>query len=172
MTNLTASECAAWLDAHDDYLIISHRRPDGDTLCSGAALCSALRRRGKRAWCFANPETSDTYRPFVEPYEAPEGLLPSTVITVDVASEGIFPAGVATPIPLAIDHHPSNSRFAENLCLAAERSSCGELVLDIIRALCGDVTAGEARLLLRGAERPHIAGRPGVNFHPSVHTSP
>ena len=45
MTNLTASECAAWLDAHDDYLIISHRRPDGDTLCSGAALCSALRRR-------------------------------------------------------------------------------------------------------------------------------
>ena len=147
MTNLTASECAAWLDAHDDYLIISHRRPDGDTLCSGAALCSALRRRGKRAWCFANPETTDTYRPFVEPYEAPEGLLPSTVITVDVASEGLFPAGVKGPIPLAIDHHPSNSRFAENLCLAAERSSCGELVMEIIKALCGSMTAGEANLL-------------------------
>lgn len=145
--NLTASECAEWLDAHDDYLIISHRRPDGDTLCSGAALCSALRRRGKRAWCIANPETTDTYRPFVEPYEAPEGLLPSTVITVDVASEGLFPAGVTTPIPLAIDHHPSNSRFAESLCLAAERSSCGELVMDIIKALCGNITAGEATLL-------------------------
>ena len=73
---LTASECAAWLAAHDDYLIISHRRPDGDTLCSGAALCSALRRAGKRAWCFDNPETTDTYRPFVEPYLAPEGLSP------------------------------------------------------------------------------------------------
>ncbi len=145
--NLTASECAEWLDAHDDYLIISHRRPDGDTLCSGAALCSALRRRGKKAWCFANPETTETYRPFVTPYEAPEGLAPSALITVDVASEGLFPDGVGGDIPLAIDHHPSNSRFAANLCLAAERSSCGELVLDIIKELCGSVTAEEANML-------------------------
>ena len=50
-------------------------------------------------------------------------------------------------VPLAIDHHPSNSRFAENLCLAAERSSCGELVMEIIKALCGSMTAGEANLL-------------------------
>lgn len=147
MTNLTATECAEWLGAHDDYIIISHRRPDGDTLCSGAALCSALRRAGKRAWCFANPETTDSYRPFVAPYLAPEGLLPSTVVTVDVASEGLFPAGTPTPVQLAIDHHPSNSRFADNLCLAAERSSCGELVLDIIRALCGGITSDEADLL-------------------------
>lgn len=147
MTNLKASECAAWLGEHDDYIIISHRRPDGDTLCSGAALCSALRRAGKRAWCFDNPETTDTYRPFVAPYLAPEGLSPSTLVTVDVASEGLFPAGISTPVPLAIDHHPSNSRFAENLCLAAERSSCGELVMEIIKALCGSMTAGEANLL-------------------------
>lgn len=147
MTNLTASECAAWLGEHDDYIIISHRRPDGDTLCSGAALCSALRRAGKRAWCFDNPETTDTYRPFVAPYLAPEGLSPSTLVTVDVASEGLFPAGISTPVPLAIDHHPSNSRFAENLCLDAERSSCGELVMEIIKALCGSMTAGEANLL-------------------------
>lgn len=147
MTNLTASECAAWLGEHDDYIIISHRRPDGDTLCSGAALCSALRRAGKRAWCFDNPETTDTYRPFVAPYLAPEGLSPSTLVTVDVASEGLFPAGISMPVPLAIDHHPSNSRFAENLCLAAERSSCGELVMEIIKALCGSMTVGEANLL-------------------------
>ena len=147
MTNLKASECAAWLGEHDDYIIISHRRPDGDTLCSGAALCSALRRAGKRAWCFDNPETTDTYRPFVAPYLAPEGLSPSTLVTVDVASEGLFPAGISMPVPLAIDHHPSNSRFAENLCLAAERSSCGELVMEIIKALCGSMTAGEANLL-------------------------
>ena len=44
---LTASECAAWLLAHDDYLIISHRRPDGDTLGSGAALCSRAPARGQ-----------------------------------------------------------------------------------------------------------------------------
>ena len=64
-----------------------------------------------------------------------------------MASEGLFPEGVTGPIPLAIDHHPSNSRFAENLCLAAERSSCGELVLEIIKALCGGIDAEEAKLL-------------------------
>ena len=144
---LTASECAGWLDAHDDYLIISHRRPDGDTLGSGAALCSALRRRGKRAWCLDNPEIIDLHRPFVTPYLAGEGVCPAVRVTVDVAGEGLFPAGTQFPIPLAIDHHPTNSRFAENLCLAPERASCGELVLEIIKALCGGVTPEEAELL-------------------------
>lgn len=48
---------------------------------------------------------------------------------------------------LALDHHPSNSHFAERTCLAAEKSSCGELVLEVIKALCGDVSREEARLL-------------------------
>lgn len=147
MKSLTASECAAWLAGHDDYLIVSHRRPDGDTLCSGAALCSALRRRGKSAWCLRNAELTETYRPYMEPYME-EGSAPHAVtVTVDVASEGLIPEGVGAPIALAIDHHPSNSRFADNLCLAAESSSCGELVMDIIRELCGNLTSEEARLL-------------------------
>lgn len=37
--DLRANECAAYLAGHDGYLLISHRRPDGDTLGSGAALC-------------------------------------------------------------------------------------------------------------------------------------
>lgn len=49
--NLTANECAAYLSGHDGYLLISHRRPDGDTLGSGAALCSrsAARARARTA---------------------------------------------------------------------------------------------------------------------------
>ena len=41
-------EFAAALRDRDAILILSHLRPDGDTLGSGAALCSALRRMGKR----------------------------------------------------------------------------------------------------------------------------
>ena len=37
-------EFAAALRDRDAILILSHLRPDGDTLGSGAALCSALRR--------------------------------------------------------------------------------------------------------------------------------
>ena len=145
--DLRANECAAYLAGHDGYLLISHRRPDGDTLGSGAALCSALRRAGKTAYCFANPEITENYRPFIAPYFAPEGFRPSCVVTVDVAGEGLFPEGTPAPVNLALDHHPSNSHFAENTCLAAEKSSCGELVLEVIKALCGSVSREEAQLL-------------------------
>lgn len=145
-TKMTANECVSLLREHDDYLIISHRRPDGDSLGSGAALCSALRRIGKRAWCFNNPETTDTYNPFIAPYLVQEGLFPSYAISVDVADAQLLPENVPATINLAIDHHQSNTGFAEKLCLA-EYSACGELVLDIIKLLCGNVTPEEAELL-------------------------
>ena len=33
-----------FLKSRDNFLILTHSHPDGDTLGSGAALCSALRR--------------------------------------------------------------------------------------------------------------------------------
>ena len=58
-------EFAAALRDRDAILILSHLRPDGDTLGSGAALCSALRRMGKTAYLFPNPETTARYLPYV-----------------------------------------------------------------------------------------------------------
>ena len=40
-------ECANLLKQHDVFLLLTHKNPDGDTVCSAAALCSALRRAGK-----------------------------------------------------------------------------------------------------------------------------
>ena len=49
MTSLTRAETARWLLERDDFLILTHRRPDGDTLGSAAALCLGLRQMGKKA---------------------------------------------------------------------------------------------------------------------------
>lgn len=144
---MTASEFAAALRERDGFLIVSHIRPDGDTLGSGAALCSALRRAGKTAFCFDNPQTSRLYAPFVEKYLAPEGFAPSCVITVDVASSELFPDGMPLPVDMAIDHHPGNSLSVPALLLNGERSACGEIVLEVISGLCGSVTPEEASLL-------------------------
>ena len=135
MKNLTASECAAWLKARDGYIILSHIRPDGDTIGSGAALCSALRRAGKTAYCYDNKGIKRMFAPFAAPYLAGEGFCADTVISVDVASERLFPEGFDGKVELAIDHHPTNTLFAENVCIAAEKAACGELVLEIIREL-------------------------------------
>ena len=37
------AEAAAALQAHDDILILTHRRPDGDTAGCAGALCRGLR---------------------------------------------------------------------------------------------------------------------------------
>ena len=38
---MTAQECSQLLLSKNNILIITHTNPDGDTLCSAAALCSA-----------------------------------------------------------------------------------------------------------------------------------
>ena len=40
------AEAAAALQAHDDILILTHRRPDGDTAGCAGALCRGLRQIG------------------------------------------------------------------------------------------------------------------------------
>ena len=49
MKNLTRSETAEILRSHDNYAIITHRRPDGDTIGTSALLCMGLRQLGKNA---------------------------------------------------------------------------------------------------------------------------
>ncbi|MDD6108218.1 MAG: phosphoesterase RecJ domain-containing protein, partial [Clostridiales bacterium] len=84
-------EFAQLLLQRDGFLILSHIRPDGDTLGSGSALCSALRRMGKTAYVICNPELTERYAPYVEPFSAPEGFAPSCVVAVDIAAPNLFP---------------------------------------------------------------------------------
>ena len=66
MKSLTRAETARWLLAHDNFLILTHRRPDGDTLGSAVALCLGLRSIGKKASVLWNPETTDRYLPLLD----------------------------------------------------------------------------------------------------------
>ena len=46
---IDVEQAAAFLKEHDNYLILMHASPDGDTLGCGTALCGALQRLGKHA---------------------------------------------------------------------------------------------------------------------------
>ena len=106
---MTIRECADYLKNNDGFLILSHIRPDGDTLGSCAALAHALTRMGKSAWMYPNEEVTETLRPFVEPYFAPEGYQAQTVLSVDVASKQMLTGNREWKVDLCIDHHPSKS---------------------------------------------------------------
>lgn len=134
--NLSYQAAAQWLLDHDGYLILTHVRPDGDTVGCAAALCTALREQGKTAWVLPNPETTAIFTPYLEGLLAPEGYQPQTVVSVDMAARGLFPENAQQyleRVDLAFDHHPSQEFFAQNTCLDAQRAACGELMFDVIR---------------------------------------
>ena len=55
---MTTAEAARLLLGWDELLLLTHVRPDGDTVGSAAALCQALRERGKTVF-FSSHELSE-----------------------------------------------------------------------------------------------------------------
>ena len=135
---LSARGAAGYLEALDNVLLLTHVRPDGDTIGSAAALCRALQDCGQTAYLLPNPEITATYAPYAAPYWAPEGWQAEHIVSVDIADASLLPEN-AQPyrdrIELAIDHHPSQTFFARNTCLEADSAACGEIVYEIIQHL-------------------------------------
>lgn len=132
---VTRDDAARLLRERDGFLILTHKRPDGDTIGCAVALCLALRRLGKTAWVLPNPDATALFDPYWGDTPAPADFVPDTVVSVDVASEGLFPDN-ALPyrgkVELALDHHPSNEDFAAHTCVEADKAACGELLYRVI----------------------------------------
>ena len=87
----TLEDSAELLDRSDNILILTHVRPDGDTLGSASALCLALRSLEKTAYILSNPETTPKYAWLVNGLTPPADFEPETVISVDVADKALLP---------------------------------------------------------------------------------
>ena len=98
---LTVSQTAEFLQTVDHVLILTHVRPDGDTVGCAAALCAGLRALGKTAYLLPNPELTRNTAPYFRPYEAPEGFVPEAVISILAALGPITPE-MALPLYVAL----------------------------------------------------------------------
>ena len=131
---LTTKEVADFLRARDNYLILTHKRPDGDTLGCAAALCHMLRGIGKTAWLLKNEEVTDNYAPYVDGLWAAEEYACDSVVSVDLAALSLFPKNAETfrdKVDLAIDHHPSYENFGKVCCVRPECAACGEILYEV-----------------------------------------
>ncbi len=133
---MTIQEAAAFLAARDNLLILTHVRPDGDTIGCAAGLCRALRQTGKNAFVLENPEVTALFAPYLEGLTAGPEFHPDTVVSVDIAARSLFPEN-AKPyldrVDLAIDHHPSQEFFAKETCLDSGAAACGQIVYEIVK---------------------------------------
>ena len=135
---MTRNECAAWLDSHDDFCILTHRRPDGDTLGSAAALCRSLRQAGKNAHVLENPDTTDRLAFLLDGLTKPEAGENDTILCVDVASPAMLQKNAALlegRCALRIDHHGSATSFTPLELVDPCAGACGDIIYDILMAL-------------------------------------
>ena len=141
MKKLTRNETADFLLQHDNYAILTHRRPDGDTIGSSAALCRILRKLGKTAHVIRNAEVSDRFAWLHEGLTKEEVAEGDVIVTVDVASPGMLPAQFEKylgRIALRIDHHASATSFTENELVDAGMGACAEIIFDLMQQLWQD----------------------------------
>lgn len=139
MQTLKLEEAARFLSGGDRFLILTHRRPDGDTAGCAAALCLGLRSLGKAAWILENPQLTERYRPYHEGLTVPAPLPGVSCVSVDVASRDMLCRGAEElPVALLLDHHGSNPGFAPRGIIDPGAAACGELVLRLL--LCLGVT--------------------------------
>ena len=135
---MNVHETAELLKQFDNVLILTHVRPDGDTIGCGAALCQALRELGKTAYLLYNDGITSTYEKYAAPYWAAEDFVPEHIVAVDVATEELFPEnakGYARRVDLCIDHHPSNTFYAAGTCLDTTAAAACEIVYEIAKKL-------------------------------------
>lgn len=138
MKILTRADAARFLLEHDHFAILFHRRPDGDTVGSSAALCRGLRQLGKTAHVLVNKEVTPRFAWLHEGLTKPWVEEGDTVVSVDVASPEMLPADfrpLLGKIALRIDHHSSATSFTEQELVDGDSASCAEVVWDVLELM-------------------------------------
>lgn len=130
---IDVKQAADFLRENDDFLILMHGNPDGDTLGCGFGLCGTLQRLGKcaRAVC---PDEIPTRFDYLKEGVEDQAFEPKTVVCVDVADTVLLGdmKALGDSAALCIDHHLSNKEYAERLLIRPDYASACELVYEVI----------------------------------------
>lgn len=133
---LTLADLCAFLKNHDNYVVLTHVNPDGDTLGSAYGLKFGLKKLGKRAQVVCCDEIPHKYDYFIDDSDC--DFIPETVVAVDVADIkllGDLYQRFEGRIDLNIDHHVSNTRYAKRLYLDADAAAAAQCIYEILDEL-------------------------------------
>ena len=126
---------------HRTFCVVGHIRPDGDCIGSQLGLALALKNQGKRVCCWNEDVVPqklrflDREKLFDQPHA---GEKFDCVIATDCASfERLGTVGQFIQdrkLFINIDHHTSNTRYADLNWVDGKEPSCGELIYRLVRA--------------------------------------
>lgn len=132
----TFKEAADFLKANDDFLIISHKSPDGDTIGCAFSLYYGLTQLGKRAKIACADEFPGKYAYIFNDYKKEShDFAEKIVVAVDLADKQLFGSleeKYASNVDLCIDHHPSNTFYAKKTLLRSTAAAASEVMFDVL----------------------------------------
>jgi phosphoesterase RecJ-like protein len=125
------------------FVMVSHVKPDGDTLGAGLALGLALKRLGKRVAYFQQDSVPRNLRFLADaelvtrelPADLPEDTLFVFCDMSDWRRAGEYLPPVDRANMLDIDHHLGNSLFGKLNLVLEQECSTGSVVMHILRGL-------------------------------------
>lgn len=149
---LTIRATAHFLKKHDNYVILTHASPDGDTLGAAYALYYGLKEIGKTA-CVICPDVIPSKYSYFAVKTDHITEKNSTVVAVDVADRkllGGLDDTFGDKVNLCIDHHISNAGYADNLLLDATASAACEIIYELLLKLKVNINDTTAKALYTG----------------------
>ena len=141
MRNNSFEEIISVLDGADTVLILTHVIIDGDAAGTAAALARILELRGKTAHVFTGEELPHNLRILEGEnfFRDREKLLPAydAVVAADCSDESrfrdrrdLYDRG---KVHVNIDHHHTNSMYAEYNYVDGDAAAAGEILYEMIR---------------------------------------
>lgn len=112
---ISIEKAVSLISSEDNFVILSHKSPDGDTLGSATALYYMLIGMGKKAIIRCNDPFPSKYDYLFEGYTEQEND-EHFIISVDIADEVLFGSKLESylgRVDLSIDHHKSSRLFAK-----------------------------------------------------------
>lgn len=152
----TTEEVVAELRRRPAFVMVSHVKPDGDTLGAGLALGLALKKLGKRVHYFQQDPVPRNLRFLPDAQNVTRDVpadLPADTLWVfcdmsDTARAGEFLPQIERENILDIDHHLGNSHFGALNYVLPEECSTGTCVMRLLRELGVEIDAEIATNLL------------------------
>lgn len=135
--NVSLDKICSILNKKNNFYILTHQFPDGDTLGSANALCRALQKLKKNAKVLCSDKILKKYSILSKGIKKQE-FEPEYIISVDVADTQLLGEKLfkySDKIDLSIDHHSSNKEFAKLQYVEADSAATTEIIYAIINLL-------------------------------------
>ncbi len=142
-----------FLTQHDNYTILTHINPDGDTLGCGFALCRFLRGMGKKANVVNGDVLPHRYSFLYDDYYNQE-FEEKCVVAVDIADPKLMGDSLEKyqkpgVVDLCIDHHISNTGYANDMLLDSSAGAAAMIIYEVLSGM-GEITSEVAACLYTG----------------------